>query len=98
MKEKSIRYKSARDFAKSLGLSNIEIELALEKKRIIEKLKAKRKRLKLSQATVAHMIESQQPTIARMESGQVSEVSLDFLAKIAMVLGVSFSIRSGKVA
>jgi hypothetical protein len=39
------------------------------------------------------MVESKQPAIARMESGQVSEVSLDFLCKVAMVLEVSFTIK-----
>jgi hypothetical protein len=35
------------------------------------------------------MLDSKQPTIARMESGLISEVSLDFLAKVAIALDIS---------
>jgi transcriptional regulator with XRE-family HTH domain len=42
-----------------------------------------------SQAEVAHAIGSKQPAIARMEAGQVSQVSMDFLLKVALILGVN---------
>lgn len=96
MKSKS--YKSAKEFAKDFGLSDVEIALVKEKKKLIDKLIAKRDKLKLSQAAVAKMIGSKQPAIARMESGQVSEVSMDFLVKVAMALNVSISIRARRVA
>jgi len=95
---KSKNYKSAKDFARDFGLTDVEISLIKEKKKLIEKLIAKRDKLKLSQAAVAKMIGSKQPAIARMESGQVSEVSMDFLVKVAMALKVSISIRARKVA
>jgi len=44
------------------------------------------------------MVQTKQPAIARMESGLVSEVSFDFLAKVALVLGVSFTFKSAKAA
>jgi transcriptional regulator with XRE-family HTH domain len=40
------------------------------------------------------MVANKQSAIARMESGQVSEVSLDFLCKIALALDVPVTIRS----
>lgn len=96
MKNKS--YKSAKEFAKDFGLSEVEIALINEKKKLIEKLTAKRDKMNLSQAAVAKLIGSKQPAIARMESGQVSEVSMDFLIKVAMALNVSVSIKPSKVA
>ncbi|MCB0392150.1 MAG: helix-turn-helix transcriptional regulator [Bdellovibrionales bacterium] len=96
MKSKS--YKSAKDFAKDFGLSDVEIALVKEKKKLIEKLIAKRDKLNLSQAAVAKLIGSKQPAIARMESGQVSEVSMDFLVKVAMALKVTISIKANAAA
>ena len=93
MKDKAIRYKSVADFGKAMGLSEIEIELIRQKKKLIEKLTATRLKKKMSQAKLAEMIGSKQPAIARMESGLVSEVSLDFLAKIAIALEVTLTIR-----
>lgn len=96
MKKKNdelIRYKDAEEFGKSLGLSDLDIELIRYKKELIQKLIDRRKKLRLSQADVAARIDSKQPAIARMEAGLVGKVSLDFLAKVAMTLGVSFSIK-----
>ena len=36
-------YKNSKDFAKAMGLSEVEIALIREKKKLIEKLKDKRK-------------------------------------------------------
>ncbi len=96
MKNKT--YKSSKAFAKDFGLSDIEIILINEKKKLIEKIIAKRKRLKLSQAEVAKFINSKQPSIARMESGQVSEISMDFLIKVSISLSVPISVKIQKVA
>jgi ribosome-binding protein aMBF1 (putative translation factor) len=87
------KYKTANEFGKFLGLSEIEMELIRQKKRIIEKLKRARERKGISQVQLAEMVASKQPSIARMESGQVSEVSLDFLCKIALALEVSFIVK-----
>ncbi len=81
MKNQAVRFKNATKFGKSLGLSEIE------------KLKAARTKKKFSQAQLATLVGSKQPAIARMESGLVSEVSLDFLAKIAIALDVSFTFK-----
>lgn len=86
--EKTERFKSVEAFGESLGLSKIEMELIRQKKLIIEKLKSARAKQGLSQADVAHAVGSKQPAIARMEAGQVSQVSMDFLLKVALSLGV----------
>jgi DNA-binding XRE family transcriptional regulator len=84
------RFKNIEDFGKSLGLSSLDIQLIQQKKLLISKLKEARTKKGLSQADVAQAIESKQPAIARMEAGQVSQVSMDFLLKVALVLGVEF--------
>ncbi|MCY4523323.1 MAG: helix-turn-helix transcriptional regulator [Halobacteriovoraceae bacterium] len=89
-----IVYKNAEDFAKDMGLSEVEIALVKEKIKLIEKLKAKRIKKRLSQAALAKKIDSKQPAIARMESGLISQISMDFLIKAAMVLGVPYKMQS----
>jgi DNA-binding XRE family transcriptional regulator len=91
------QFKDIKSFGKSLGLSEIEMELIFQKKKLIEKLKRARIKRGLTQAQLAEMVQSKQPAIARMESGLTSEVSMDFLCKVAFVLGVSVTIK-GNVA
>jgi DNA-binding Xre family transcriptional regulator len=87
------RFKTAKDFGAAIGLSNLDMELIRQKKRLIEKLKEARLSRKMSQAKLAEEVGSKQPAIARMESGQVSEVSMDFLLKIAFILQVPVHIE-----
>ena len=99
MKKKNvIIYKTATDFAKGMGLTDMEIALVLEKKRIIKNLKNKRLKKNLSQTDLAKIIGTKQSSIARMESGLVSQVSMDFLAKVAFALNTSINIRVPKSA
>ena len=100
MKRKNdlIVYKNAEDFVRDMGLSEVDIALVKEKIKLIEKLKAKRIKKRLSQAALAKQIGSKQPAIARMESGLVGQVSMDFLIKVAMVLSVPYSMKSKLVA
>ncbi len=98
MKTKIKRYKTAKEFGAALGLSDVEMELIRQKKKLIEKLKEVRVKRNLSQKKLAELVGSKQPAIARMESGQISEVSLDFLVKVALILGVPVSMRSLKEA
>ena len=88
------RFKSVAEFGQSLGLSDLDMELIRQKKRLIEKLRKARIQKRLSQAQLAAVVGSKQPAIARMESGQVSEVSMDFLLRVALALNVSVTIRS----
>ena len=92
------RFTSATDFGAFLNLTELEMQLIQQKKKLIEKLKKSRMELGLSQAELAKLAETKQPAIARMESGQTSEVSFDFIARIALILGVSFTIKSAKAA
>ena len=90
---KTTRFKTAREFGRDLGLTDLDMEMARQKKVLIEKLKAARSRKGLSQAEVGKQVGSLQPVIARMESGQVSQVSMDFLVKVALALEVSVTIE-----
>lgn len=74
------------------------MELIRQKKRLIERLKAARARKGLSQAEIARLVGSKQPAIARMEAGQVSQVSMDFLLRAALALGISVTIKPPKFA
>jgi ribosome-binding protein aMBF1 (putative translation factor) len=94
MSGKVIKYRTAEDFGKAFGLSALEIELIRQKKKIVEKLRKARETQGLSQTELARLIGSHQPAVARMESGQMSEVSLDFLCKVAFVLDVVVTIKA----
>ena len=85
---KALRYKSADSFGRALGLTAIDMQLIRQKKKLIEKLRRTREQRGLSQAALASLVGSKQPAIARMESGQVAEVSLDFICKVALALHV----------
>ncbi len=98
MREGLKRYKNATAFGKALGLSDVDMQLSLEKTKLIKKLKETRESRGMSQAALAKILKSQQPAIARMESGLVSQVSMDFLLKVALILGVSVNITSKKAA
>jgi len=98
MRKNAERYKSARDFGRALGLSGVEMELIRQKKRLIKRLRATRVKKGLSQAEMARLLGSKQPAIARMEAGQVSQVSMDFLLRAALVLGISVTIRPAGLA
>jgi len=93
MRAKVSKFKSVRGFGKAMGLSNVEMNLIQQKKELIKKLKDKRLKLNISQTELANMIETKQPAIARMESGLISEVSMDFLLKIAILLDMSVTIK-----
>ncbi|MDH4469089.1 MAG: helix-turn-helix transcriptional regulator [Bacteriovoracaceae bacterium] len=98
MKDKNKKFKSSKEFGTFLGLSDLDMELIQQKKRLIGKLKKARIDQELTQTELAQMVQTKQPSIARMESGLVSEISFDFLAKVALALDVSFIFRRDKVA
>jgi DNA-binding XRE family transcriptional regulator len=98
MKKNNKRFNSSKDFGAFLGLSDLDMEIISRKKILIEKLKKARITQKISQTELALLLDTKQPAIARMESGLVSEVSLDFLAKVAIVLGVNFTLIKAKAA
>jgi DNA-binding XRE family transcriptional regulator len=92
MKSTSTRYKSAKTFGKAIGLKEVDMELVRQKVKLIERLKAERIERGLSQAALGKLVGTLQPAIARMESGIVSHVSMDFLLKIALAMNVSVTI------
>lgn len=93
MSKENLRFKSPNDFAKYFGVSDIEMKLDDEKFSFVEKLKAARIKRGMTQTQLANVLKTKQPAIARMEMGQVSSVSFEFLFKVAFVLGVSFHLK-----
>jgi ribosome-binding protein aMBF1 (putative translation factor) len=90
---KNKKFKNADEFGSFLGLSEVDMELVKQKKKLIAKLTKARNDQGLTQGELAKMLDTKQPAIARMESGLVGEVSLDFLAKVAWVLDISFTFK-----
>jgi DNA-binding XRE family transcriptional regulator len=82
------KFKNIDSFGGALGLSRLDMEFIRQKKLLISKLKGARIKKGISQAELARAAGSKQPAIARMEAGQVSQVSMDFLLKIALILGL----------
>jgi DNA-binding XRE family transcriptional regulator len=92
----TVTFKSADDFGLAFGLSDLDMELLRQKKRFIAKLRKTREDLGMTQAHLAKLVGTKQPAIARMEAGDIGSVSLDFIGKIAMVLGTTMTIRPPK--
>lgn len=69
IKVKNKSFKSGKEFGAFLGLSDLDMELVGQKKKLIEKLKKARNDQEISQAE---------------------------LAKVALILGVSFTFKSAK--
>ena len=93
MKAKLERYKTIDAAGKALGISKADLALMRAKKRAIAKLIRARENHGLTQAEVAKLVSTKQPAISRMEAGLVSEVSFDFLFKVAWVLGVTLTLK-----
>ena len=94
MKSKLERYSSVDELGKALGVSKADLALMHAKKRAIAKLRKAREDHQLTQAQVAKMVGTKQPAIARMEAGLVSEVTFDFLFKVAWALGVTLTLKA----
>ncbi len=97
MKE-TMKFKNSKELGRALGLSDVEMELSRQKTKLIQQLTAARLKKGISQAALAKVLGSKQPAIARMEAGQVSLVSMDFLIKAALALNVSVHIGTMKKA
>ena len=97
MKAKDIvTFKTVDEFGASFGLSALDMELLRQKKCAIARLKKIREDQEITQTQLAKLVGTKQPAIARMEAGDVGGISLDFISKIAMVLGVVVTIRPPK--
>ena len=86
------------EFGSAIGLSQLEKELIHQKNRMIDHLKDVRAQRGFTQTELARKVGTKQPAIARMEAGQVGDVSFDFLVRVALALGISLEISSGKKA
>lgn len=89
-----IVYKSVREFGRAIGLTDAEMDLTRQKKKLILKIKATRLAKNISQTQLATMMGTKQPAIARMESGLVSEVSMDFILKALFTLELTVTIKA----
>lgn len=98
MKRKQSSPLSLEAFGAAIGLGQLEREMVRQKNRLIDQLKEARLKARLSQAELARRAGTKQPAIARMEGGQVGEVSFDFLIRIGMVLGISLELIPAKKA
>ena len=85
LEAKGWRVGSAEDF---LELAPEEAALVELKLRLSDALKARRKKLKLSQGAVAKQLHSSQSRVAKMEAGEAS-VSLDLLVRALVSLGAT---------
>lgn len=98
MKKRGKIFLSLGEFGSAIGLSQLEKELIHQKNRMIDYLKVARSARGLTQAELARKVGTLQPAIARMEAGQVGDVSFDFLIRVALALGISLEVSSHKKA
>src|SRR5262245_47199642 len=98
MKKRSKMFLNLNEFGSAIGLNQLEKELIHQKNRMIDHLKDIRAKRGLTQAELARKVGTHQPAIARMEAGQVGDVSFDFLIRVALALGISLEVSSDKKA
>lgn len=71
-----------------LNLSDEEMALIEMKRALIQKIKEIRKTNKISQQSLAKLLESSQSRVAKLEAGE-SGVSLDLICRALLVLGIN---------
>ena len=71
-----------------LNLSDEEMALIEMKRALIQKIKDIRKTNKLSQQSLAKLLESSQSRVAKLEAGE-SGISLDLICRALFVLGLN---------
>ncbi len=98
MIKKNKKYLDLEEFGTDIGLSQLDKEMVRQKNRIMDYLKSIRIKKAWSQEELAKRIGTHQPAVARMEAGQVGEVSFDFLIRVALALGVSLELIPRKKA
>jgi len=86
------------EFGTAIGLSKLDKEIIRQKNFIIDYLKNVRLKKGLSQLDVAKRLNTHQPAIARMETGQVGDISFDFLVRVALVMGIELKLVQHKRA
>jgi DNA-binding XRE family transcriptional regulator len=98
MKRKLKLHLKLEEFGSAIGLTQLDKALIRQKNLVIDHLKSIRLALGLTQAELARKVGTHQPAIARMEAGQVGEVSFDFLIRVALAMGSSLEVIAPKKA
>ncbi len=92
-------YKNVGSFSrKALGLDGYDSWLITTKNKIIASVVKERKKKSLSQKELADMLGTSQSVISRIENGLAKSITLDYLTKVANVLGISAKISLKKAA
>ena len=82
-------YKNVDEFSREiLGLSEYQIWLSSTKNRIIFTIIKTRKAKGISQKDLAAMLGTTQSVISRIEGGSARSITIDYLMKMASVLGI----------
>jgi len=98
MKKRGKIFLSLEEFGSAIGLNQLEKTLVRQKNIMIDYLKEARTKRGLTQVELARKVGTVQPAIARMEAGQVGDVSFDFLIRVALALGISLEIGTSQKA
>ena len=92
-------YKNVDEFSREvLGLSEYEIWLSSTKNRMIFTIIETRKAKGISQKDLATMLGTTQSVISRIEGGPSRGITIDYLMKMASVLGITPRITLKKSA
>lgn len=82
-------YKTVKDFRKEvLDLDDYETWLITFKNSLKKIIIAKRKELKLSQNDLANLLGTTQSVVSRLEAGLSKNITIDYLFKVIIVLGM----------
>jgi len=87
------KYNSVDDFSKEvLGLDDYDRWLVSTKNRIILKIVETRQKQGISQKDLAELVGTTQSVISRIENGSSKHITIDYLMRIALALGVNSKI------
>lgn len=97
--EKIKSSKNVEAFSKEiLGIDEYDSWLITTKNKIIASIVKARKQEAISQKDLAEMLNTTQSVISRIEAGTSKHVTLDYLMKVASVLGISSNVTLKKAA
>lgn len=81
-----------------LGLDEYDSWLITTKNKIIASIVKARKKESMSQKDLAEILNTTQSVISRIENGTSKSITLDYLMKVASVLGLSSNVTLKKAA
>lgn len=92
-------HKDVKTFSKEvLGLDDYESWLITTKNKIIASIVKTRKKDSISQKDLANILGTTQSVISRIENGTCKHITLDYLMKVASVLGITSNVTLKKAA